>query len=253
MVGKHWSLTVALAAAAPLAVAAAPPSAPLHVAPPATAATKQYELDCTFKQVAAQVDARQQLVDLPAGAVVREPPSTGDTCVSVMSGAVTVRPAISRRVQVRAGASLLLAPGDPYTLANDGKTPARLLITDLVSHGTAQVVGPLTLSSPPPTIARTLTVATSGAIGQTFQIVHRILTLPPYAHPQVYRSNGLAVNSVIAGTVTLKRAGTVAQVHSGQAWSNRSGEELTLQNNGTQPARIFTSVVVPVGSRPSPG
>ena len=79
------------------------------------------------------------------------------------------------------------------------------------------------------------------------EVVQLVVDFPPGAWTSWHTHGGQAINLVLEGEITLRRAGMEYPHRAGQAWTDSSGEVHAAGNTGPGKARLLTNFLLPPG------
>ena len=80
------------------------------------------------------------------------------------------------------------------------------------------------------------------------EVVQLVVDFPPGAWTSWHTHGGQAINLVLEGEITLRRAGMEYPHRAGQAWTDSSGEVHAAGNTGPGKARLLTNFLLPPGA-----
>jgi quercetin dioxygenase-like cupin family protein len=80
------------------------------------------------------------------------------------------------------------------------------------------------------------------------ELVQLVVDFPPDAWTSWHTHGGQAVNLVLEGEITLRRAGLEQPHRAGQAWTDSTGQVHAAGNTGRGKARLLTNFLLPKGA-----
>jgi len=200
----------------------------------------------TMTNPPAQAELVQLVVDFSPGAWTSFHTHGGQAINLVLEGEITLRQDGVDRVH-RAGQAWSDSTGMLHAAGNTGSGNARLLTIFLLPKGAPQTTSQGS-SRLEPTVLYEARFPLPTLPAQA-EIVQQALDLPPGWRAE-WKYNRFAANLVIEGEV---RSGAQAEqktYRAGEAWAEPAGTPAMAENRSLEPARLFTTYLVPQSARP---
>jgi quercetin dioxygenase-like cupin family protein len=197
-------------------------------------------------------DVVQLVLDFAPGAWTPSHTHGGLVYVTVLAGELTVREQGSDEQVYGAGASWTEYPGVFAEVGNAGAEGARILATFLLPAGAALTAighAGTTHDAPPgPTTVHRSTFENVTPL-TTFDVVQLVLDFAPGAWTPLHTHGGEALVTVLAGEMTLQVEDGEASTYAlGEQWLEVPGAFAAVGNEGTDPARIAVTFLLPTGA-----
>jgi quercetin dioxygenase-like cupin family protein len=206
-------------------------------------------------------------VDFPGSTWTPPHLSGGYVYTTVIEGEVTTRigTASDQETTYQAGETFVEAPGELLQVGNDGAGTARVISTALLpTHAPLTMYGDGLTSNNYPTLtdwygARDIQLDAVGptTLGRSsievdrpeaaFELVQLVLELNPDVSTPRHVHGGQEFSIVMAGTVALQRGQAEQVFGAGESWVTPSGQVHAARNDGSEPARVAATFLLPFG------
>lgn len=207
------------------------------------------------------------IVDLPRSTWTPPHLSGGYVYTTVIEGEVTTRigAASDQETTYQAGETFVEAPGELLQVGNDGAGNARVMSTALLpTHAPLTIYGDGLTSNSYPTLtdwyaARDIQLDVRGptTLGRSsievdrpesaFELVQLVLELNPDISTPRHVHGGQEFSVVMAGAVSLERGDAEQVFGAGESWVTPSGQVHVARNDGSEPARVAATFLLPFG------
>jgi quercetin dioxygenase-like cupin family protein len=212
--------------------------------PPAP--TIRFQSRCDITNAPAQVDAYQILWTFTPGSWTSQHSHPGPVCASTLEGSVTFRSVNpTTETNVSAGESFVEVANVVHRAGTWNGSGAVLIGTNLTPRGKPQA----TIIDAAQTATRTYNNQVQvDQVPAEITVIHTVLDFAPGAWTPAAAHEGRTLNTVIAGTVTLRFNGTDKAFTAGQFWSNDAGQVYAVGNTSSTTVSVFVSSLVPKGA-----
>lgn len=181
----------------------------------------------------------------------------GPAWIVVSKGEMAFYDADGCRTVYPAGSAVMEQAGRVHEPRNETTEPLEFYVTFVVPPGPAlrsaaeapvAECGDVVASQPPSNTTRYTTRGDVIPQEGPLEVIQSIIDFPPGAASSVHYHSGTAHNTVIAGEITLRHAGSERRIGVGQAWTDAPGIVHQAVNLGGAPATVAAVFVQPKGA-----
>jgi quercetin dioxygenase-like cupin family protein len=194
------------------------------------------------------IELIQVVLDLPPGAGLPSHMHGGQTFVTLVEGALTVREEGGERTY-QAGETFVEQPGEVHSVVNPTSGTTRLLVSYVLPKGAPQTTvqeGAVAPAVGPTTVVRgTFDIANPP---QQFEVVQVLLEFAPGAWTPAHSHGGPVLVTVLEGQVTERRPGVERRFGPGEGWTENEGDVHAAGNDSGAKTSVLASFLLRRGA-----